>query len=189
MITLGFSLFFSGLVGWVGGASESICLVRWGDSSHNYITSTTNYTSWNKNSLFRLFLVMIVLCMAAEIGGIIALTVFEKSVLMIKDLPLECYNYNVLQIGDVLHLGWKEVNQESKNIIQRQVWGAWSIIRDDIDDVLFLVELLWLGGSQGVCRDQWAHWRQLLREGHPHPQWHRGQVRWDKSNDREDREL
>jgi len=78
VITLGFSLFFSGLVGWVGGASESICLVR-------------------------LFLVMIVLCMAAEIGGIIALTVFEKS------------------IGDVLHLGWKEVNQESKNIIQRQL--------------------------------------------------------------------
>ena len=31
-------------------------------------------------SLLRLFLVMIVLCMAAEIGGIIALTVFEKSV-------------------------------------------------------------------------------------------------------------
>ena len=67
---------------------------------------------------------MIVLCMAAEIGGIIALTVFEKSVLMLNDLPLKCYNYNVLQIGDVLHLGWKEVNQESKNIIQRQVRGA-----------------------------------------------------------------
>ena len=31
VITLGFSLFFSGLVGWVGGASESICLVRYGD--------------------------------------------------------------------------------------------------------------------------------------------------------------
>ena len=29
VITLGFSLFFSGLVGWVGGASESICLVRY----------------------------------------------------------------------------------------------------------------------------------------------------------------
>ena len=28
VITLGFSLFFSGLVGWVGGASESVCLVR-----------------------------------------------------------------------------------------------------------------------------------------------------------------
>ena len=32
VITLGFSLFFSGLVGWVGGASESICLVRCGHS-------------------------------------------------------------------------------------------------------------------------------------------------------------
>ena len=67
---------------------------------------------------------MIVLCMAAEIGGIIALTVFEKSVIMLNDLPLKLYYYNVLQIGDVLHLGWKEVNQESKNIIQRQVRGA-----------------------------------------------------------------
>ena len=25
------------------------------------------------------------------------------------------------QIGDILHLGWKEVNQETKNIVQRQV--------------------------------------------------------------------
>ena len=69
-------------------------------------------------------------------------------------LPLKRYYYNVLQIGDVLHLGWKEVNQESKNIIQRQVRGAGANIRDDIDDISFLVELLWLGGSQGVCRDQ-----------------------------------
>jgi len=78
VISLGFSLFFSGLVGWVGGASESICLVR-------------------------LFLVMIVLCMAAEIGGIITLTVFNKT------------------MEDVLQLGWREVNQESKNIIQSQL--------------------------------------------------------------------
>ena len=35
----------------------------------------------NHEKMFRLFLVMIVLCMAAEIGGIIALTVFEKSVI------------------------------------------------------------------------------------------------------------
>ena len=52
-----------------------------------------------------------------------------------------------LQIGDVLHLGWKEVNQESKNIIQRQVRGAGANIRDDIDDISFVVELLRLGGS------------------------------------------
>jgi len=78
VITLGFSLFFSGLVGWVGGASESICLVR-------------------------LFLVMIVLCMAAEIGGVIALSVFNKKVV------------------DILHFGWNEVNQETRNIVQRQL--------------------------------------------------------------------
>ena len=37
VITLGFSLFFSGLVGWVGGASESICLVRYGvNSSYDF---------------------------------------------------------------------------------------------------------------------------------------------------------
>ena len=28
VISIGFSLFFSGLVGWVGGASESACLIR-----------------------------------------------------------------------------------------------------------------------------------------------------------------
>ena len=55
MIALGFSLFFSGLVGWVGGASESPCLVR-------------------------LFLLMIVLCMLAEVGGIITLSIFNKGV-------------------------------------------------------------------------------------------------------------
>jgi len=53
VITLGFSLFFSGLVGWVGGASESLCIVR-------------------------LFLVFIILSMLAEIGGIITLNVFNR---------------------------------------------------------------------------------------------------------------
>jgi len=55
VITLGFSLFFSGLIGWVGGASESPCLVR-------------------------LFLMFIVLSMLAEIGGIISLNIFDKGV-------------------------------------------------------------------------------------------------------------
>ena len=31
VIALGFRLFFSGLVGWVGGASESACLIRFFD--------------------------------------------------------------------------------------------------------------------------------------------------------------
>jgi len=88
VITLGFSLFFSGLVGWVGGASESICLVR-------------------------LFLIMIVLCMMAEVGGIIALSVFNKT------------------IEDILHMGWKEVNQESRNIIQRELnCCGWEGLKD-----------------------------------------------------------
>ena len=41
VITLGFSLFFSGLVGWVGGASESICLVRCGHSGAAACTQST----------------------------------------------------------------------------------------------------------------------------------------------------
>lgn len=54
VITLGFSLFFSGLVGWVGGASESPCLVR-------------------------LFLIFIGLSLLAEVGGIIALSVLGQN--------------------------------------------------------------------------------------------------------------
>eukprot|EP00095_Tigriopus_kingsejongensis_P007763 maker-scaffold154_size301342-snap-gene-0.14 protein:Tk07763 transcript:maker-scaffold154_size301342-snap-gene-0.14-mRNA-1 annotation:"hypothetical protein LOTGIDRAFT_203908" len=50
VIGLGFTLFFSGLIGWVGGTSESTCLVR-------------------------LFLIAVVVTILAEIGGIIALSV------------------------------------------------------------------------------------------------------------------
>merc|ERR1719400_2329914 len=78
VITLGFSLFFSGLVGWGGGASESPCLVR-------------------------LFLVFLVLSMLAELGGIIYL--------------------NVISVGfqEVLEHGWREVNQGTRNIVQRHL--------------------------------------------------------------------
>lgn len=38
---------------------------------------------------------MIVLCMAAEIGGIIALTVFEKSVMQIELQPSILYIYSI----------------------------------------------------------------------------------------------
>ena len=55
VIGLGFTLFFSGLVGWVGGASESPCLVG-------------------------TFLFFIVLSMLAEIAGIICLTVMKFQV-------------------------------------------------------------------------------------------------------------
>jgi len=53
---LGFTLFFSGLIGWVGGASESPCLVR-------------------------LFLVSVTLSIVAEIGGIISLNVVKTEVI------------------------------------------------------------------------------------------------------------
>jgi len=88
VIALGFSLFFSGLVGWVGGASESPCLVR-------------------------LFLLMIVLCMLAEVGGIITLSIFNKG------------------FGDILMLGWKEVNQETRNLVQTQLdCCGWQGLKD-----------------------------------------------------------
>jgi len=78
VITLGFSLFFSGLVGWVGGASESTCLVR-------------------------LFLMFIVLSMLAEIGGIITLNIFDKG------------------FEDILEHGWREVNQGTRNLVQKHL--------------------------------------------------------------------
>ena len=55
VIGLGFTLFFSGLIGWVGGASESPCLVR-------------------------LFLFSVVVSMIAEIGGIISLNIVRLEV-------------------------------------------------------------------------------------------------------------
>ena len=56
VIGLGFTLFFSGLIGWVGGASESPCLVR-------------------------LFLFSVVVSMIAEIGGIISLNIVRLQVM------------------------------------------------------------------------------------------------------------
>ena len=38
VIALGFSLFFSGLVGWVGGTSESACLIRLGQITFVSVT-------------------------------------------------------------------------------------------------------------------------------------------------------
>ena len=55
MIALGFALFFSGLIGWVGGASESPFLVG-------------------------LFLFFVVISMLTEIGGIIALKIAQLEV-------------------------------------------------------------------------------------------------------------
>lgn len=78
VIGLGFTLFFSGLIGWVGGASESPCLVR-------------------------LFLFSVVVSMIAEIGGIISLNIVR------------------LQFDDILQFGWQEVNQGTRNLIQKNL--------------------------------------------------------------------
>lgn len=78
VIGLGFTLFFSGLIGWVGGASESPCLVR-------------------------LFLFSVVVSMIAEIGGIISLNIVR------------------LQFDDILEFGWQEVNQGTRNLIQKNL--------------------------------------------------------------------
>ena len=78
VIGLGFTLFFSGLIGWVGGASESPCLVG-------------------------LFLFFIIISMVAEIGGIICLNVLQ------------------LEFEDILKFGWNEVNQGTRNLIQKNV--------------------------------------------------------------------
>lgn len=75
VVTLGFSLFFSGLLGWVGGASESPCLVR-------------------------LFLLLIVVSLVAELGGIITLNILSIS------------------FDGILEQGWIEVNQGTRNLIQ-----------------------------------------------------------------------
>jgi len=77
-IGLGFTLFFSGLIGWVGGASESPCLVR-------------------------LFLFSVIVSMVAEIGGIISLNIVR------------------LEFDDILQFGWQEVNQGTRNLIQKSL--------------------------------------------------------------------
>ena len=59
VVGVGFTLFFSGLIGWVGGASESPCLVR-------------------------LFLLSAALAILAEIGGIIALNILGLEVAFIR---------------------------------------------------------------------------------------------------------
>ena len=79
MVGLGFTLFFSGLIGWVGGASESPCLVR-------------------------LFLFSVVLSMIAEIGGIISLNIVRlevssqrhKSALFEKKTAISCLVVGIL---------------------------------------------------------------------------------------------
>ena len=99
VIGLGFTLFFSGLVGWVGGASESPCLVG-------------------------TFLFFIVLSMLAEVAGIICLTIMKFQVL---PTPYGCSAFLttsveiLFQFEDILKFGWNEVNQGTRNLIQKNV--------------------------------------------------------------------
>ncbi|KAG7164340.1 Tetraspanin-2A-like 1 [Homarus americanus] len=75
VLGVGFLFFMSGLVGWVAGASEMLCVLR-------------------------LYLMMLILAVAGEIGGIVALNLLQ------------------LRLDDVLINGWAEVNQGTRNIVQ-----------------------------------------------------------------------
>ncbi|XP_068208109.1 23 kDa integral membrane protein-like [Palaemon carinicauda] len=75
VLGVGFLLFLSGLIGWVAGASEALCVLR-------------------------LYLVLLILVIASEIGGIIALNILQ------------------MRLDDILLNGWAEVNQGTRNIIQ-----------------------------------------------------------------------
>lgn len=88
IIGLGFTLFFSGLIGWVGGASESPCLVR-------------------------LFLIAVVLSIIAEIGGIISLNIVRLEVF--KQSLCDGANFN-REISQLM-LRWSSFNLSTKKIV------------------------------------------------------------------------
>jgi len=75
VIALGFFLFLNGLIGWVGSISSSLWLLR-------------------------MFLGASVICMMAEIGGIITLNIVQ------------------IQMEDILEHGWTELNQGTRNWVQ-----------------------------------------------------------------------
>ncbi|XP_042867462.1 tetraspanin-2A-like [Penaeus japonicus] len=77
VLGIGFLFFLTGLIGWVASASEVLCLLR-------------------------LYLIALVLAIAAEVGGLIALSIL--------DTKLEV----------VLLNGWAEVNQGTRNIVQNK---------------------------------------------------------------------
>lgn len=75
VLGIGLMLFLSGLIGWVAGASEVVCVLR-------------------------LYLVTLILVIASEVGGIIALNILQ------------------MRLDDILLNGWAEVNQGTRNIVQ-----------------------------------------------------------------------
>ncbi|XP_050696063.1 tetraspanin-18-like [Eriocheir sinensis] len=77
VLGLGLVFFITGLVGWVAGASESVCGLR-------------------------LYLAILLLAVAAEIGGLLALNILQT------------------RLDDILLNGWAEVNQGTRNIVQNK---------------------------------------------------------------------
>ncbi|KAK8393750.1 hypothetical protein O3P69_006810 [Scylla paramamosain] len=77
VIGLGIVFFTTGLVGWVAGASESLCGLR-------------------------LYLCILLLAVATEIGGLLALNILQT------------------RLDDILINGWAEVNQGTRNIVQNK---------------------------------------------------------------------
>ncbi|XP_037089315.1 tetraspanin-1-like [Pollicipes pollicipes] len=75
MVTLGFLYFFSGLVGWVSSFSENYCLLR-------------------------LFMVLVLLMIIGEVGGLITLYAMQ------------------FELADMLQISWNEVNQNTRNFVQ-----------------------------------------------------------------------
>ncbi|KAG8185200.1 hypothetical protein JTE90_025872 [Oedothorax gibbosus] len=75
---IGGLLFLNGLLGWIGSYRRGSCVMK-------------------------LFLLVAVLTVAAEVGGIVAFNILN------------------LKMTDVLENGWKEVNENTKNIVQDQL--------------------------------------------------------------------
>ena len=95
VVGLGFTLFFSGLIGWVGGASESPCLVR-------------------------LFLFSVVLSMIAEIGGIISLNIVRMEVSFERKTAKSSINCCVIFTRKKLL--WKKIGKFMRSH-EMKFWG------------------------------------------------------------------
>lgn len=75
LLSLGGLLFITGLVGWIGSYKRGGCLIK-------------------------MFLLLSVLDVASEIGGIVALNILR------------------MKMSDILESGWNEINQPARNLIQ-----------------------------------------------------------------------
>ena len=131
VIGLGFTLFFSGLIGWVGGASESPCLVR-------------------------LFLFSVVVSMVAEIGGIISLNIVRLQVCILTYLGtihiLRQHNFGLflthppahyVSINKVLNFSKSGhfLYPPTKSFWWRNIWMVSYVIRREIECVMLHIML------------------------------------------------